>query len=126
MNTRALLGIAAAALICSLPISTAALAQEAAQSSEESAEQEDFADFKKVVVTGTRLRVGDPTANVDVVTAEMIAERGLTTVEDVIRDIPQNFSSLNSGTNLRDDAVFDNVELVYCPINKLYNREPLH
>ena len=60
-----------------------------------------------IVVTGTRLDVQDQSARVDVVTAEEIAARGLSTTEDVIRSIPQNFSSINSATNLRNDNDLD-------------------
>lgn len=54
----------------------------------------------EVIVTGTRLRGGDPTARVEVITAEEIAMQGLSTAEDIIRSLPQNFSTINSSNSL--------------------------
>ena len=62
----------------------------------DTAEADDEEIVEEVIVTGTRLRGGDPTARVDVITADDIARQGLTTVEDVIRSLPQNFSTINS------------------------------
>ena len=52
------------------------------------------------VVTGSRLIQGDPTARVFTITAEDIAKRGISSVEDVIRTIPQIFSSINTTNNM--------------------------
>ena len=52
------------------------------------------------VVTGSRLIEGDPTARVLTITAEDIAKRGISSVEDVIRTIPQIFSSINTTNNM--------------------------
>lgn len=57
-------------------------------------------DYEELVVTGTRLTTPDLSRRVFTITAEMIAARGLVTTEDIIRSIPQNFSSINSATNL--------------------------
>ena len=51
-----------------------------------------------VVVSATRL-LHDPTARVQVITAEEIAARGLATTEDILRAIPQNFASINTYNN---------------------------
>ncbi len=51
-------------------------------------------------VTGSRLAQGDPTARVLTITAEDIAKRGVSSVEDVIRTIPQIFSSINGTNNM--------------------------
>ena len=75
----------------------AAAAQEAEA---DTAEADDERVVEEVIVTGTRLQGGDPTARVDVVTADDIARQGLTTVEDVIRSLPQNFSTINSSNSL--------------------------
>ncbi len=53
-------------------------------------------EVEVVIVTGTRLQGGDETARVEVITAEDIARQGLTSFEDVVRSIPQNFSTINS------------------------------
>lgn len=73
----------------------------------EASEAEDEAAVEEMTVVGTRLKVGDPTARVDFITAEDIAVSGLTSAEEVIRSIPQNFSSINRGTNLAIDGVLD-------------------
>ena len=75
------------------------------------AEQADEEVVEEVIVTGTRLQGGDPTARVDVVTADDIARQGLTTVEDVIRSLPQNFSTINSSNSLLfgSDLLDDNL-----------------
>lgn len=74
----------------------------AAAQEEESAvaEQDDEDIVEEVIVTGTRLLGGDPTARVDVITAEEIARQGLSSFEDVIRSLPQNFSTINSSNSL--------------------------
>jgi len=53
----------------------------------------------EIVVTGTRLSVGDPTARIDVMTFEDIRARGLSTIEDVLRSIPQNFIGFGNFSN---------------------------
>ena len=73
----------------------------------EAPETDDEAPVEEVTVVGTRLKVGDPSARVDFITAEDIAISGLTSAEEVIRSIPQNFSSINRGTNLAIDGVLD-------------------
>jgi len=57
-------------------------------------------ELEPTAVTGTRLTGGDPTARVLTITAEDIAKRGISSVEDVIRTIPQVFSSINGTTNM--------------------------
>ena len=74
-----------------------AMAQETDADDADSGEEE---VVEEVIVTGTRLQGGDPTARVDVITADEIARQGLTTVEDVIRSLPQNFSTINSSNSL--------------------------
>lgn len=85
-----------------------------AAAQEDSAAVEQADDGKvveEVIVTGTRLQGGDPTARVDVITADEIARQGLTSVEDVIRSIPQNFSTINSSNSLLfgSDLLDDNL-----------------
>ena len=91
------LGVLAVAV--ALPLGTAgAQGVEAADSGQETADEGQVEE--EIVVTGTRLSGGDPTARVEVITAEDIAMQGLTTFEDVIRSLPQNFSTINSTNNL--------------------------
>ena len=67
---------------------------------QEAEEEVDYDDVVEVVATGTRLSSPDLSRRVEVMSAEEIAARGLSTAEDIIRAIPQNFSSINSATNL--------------------------
>ena len=57
-------------------------------------------EFDEIITTGTRLGRRDLSARVETITADEIEARGLATLEDVIRSIPQNYSSINSATNL--------------------------
>jgi iron complex outermembrane receptor protein len=52
-----------------------------------------------ITVVGTRLKGGDRSARVEVITNEDIESLGLSSVEDILRTIPQNFSSINSSNN---------------------------
>ncbi|MYD95793.1 MAG: TonB-dependent receptor plug domain-containing protein [Gammaproteobacteria bacterium] len=79
-------------VVCGLLAGTAA--------AEETQEDEEEAATEVVIVTGTRLDGGDPTARVLVITAEDIKAQGASTFEDVIRSIPQNFSTINSSNSL--------------------------
>ena len=91
------LGVLAVAV--ALPAGTAlAQGEEDADSGQEADDEGQVEE--EIVVTGTRLLGGDPTARVQVITAEDIAMQGLTTFEDVIRSLPQNFSTINSTNNL--------------------------
>ena len=53
-----------------------------------------------MIVTGTRLLQRDPTPRLVMITAEDIAKRGVSSVEDVIRSIPQIFSTINNTTHM--------------------------
>ena len=62
---------------------------------------------EEITVVGTRLETPDPTQRLEVITEEMIQARGLSTAEDIVRSIPQNFSSINSATNLDPNGGVD-------------------
>lgn len=79
-------------------IALPAAAQGEDEDGDTSADDQEVVD--EVIVTGTRLVGGDPTARVEVISAEDIAMQGLTTFEDVIRSLPQNFATINSANNL--------------------------
>lgn len=66
-------------------------------------EEEEPLKLGAQTVTGTRLVQGNPAARVLTITAEDIARRGISTVEDVVRTIPQIFSSINA-TNTMDQS----------------------
>ena len=53
-----------------------------------------------MIVTGTRLLHGDATARIATITADDIAKRGVSSVEDAIRGIPQTFSTINNTTHM--------------------------
>ena len=53
--------------------------------------------FEDVVTTGTRIQGTSPAAPVVQISRAEIEARGLSSVEDIIRYIPQNFSSTTSG-----------------------------
>ena len=61
----------------------------------------------EIVSTGTRLLSADPSARIEVITAEQIKARGVATVEEILRIIPQHFSTISNTTNLEIDGVLD-------------------
>lgn len=85
-----------AAILVSL-LALTAVADEAVDPAD--ADDEAAKKYDEIVVTGTRLLKGDPTARVDVITSEDIEARGLSTAEQVIRSIPQNLSTINITSN---------------------------
>lgn len=54
-----------------------------------------------VEVTGSRLRSGDVTSKVTVITAEEIQARGVNSVEELMRTLPQNVATIGDITNQR-------------------------
>jgi len=76
---------------------------------EDTGSDEDTADLGRLQVTGSRLAGGDPTARVYTITAGDIAAQGLSSVEDIVRSIPFNFSSINGQTNMRVDGTDQNL-----------------
>ena len=82
-------------LICCF-LTESTIAQEAVQEPE----AEDDAVVETMVVTGSRLGIGDRTANIVSIDAAEIERRGVATVEELIRTIPFAFSSLNSQSNM--------------------------
>jgi iron complex outermembrane receptor protein len=54
-----------------------------------------------IQVTGSRLQNGDPTAHLTVITAKEIQARGVTSVEELIRTLPQNVATIGAITNDR-------------------------
>ena len=62
--------------------------------------EEEPLEIEKSVVTGSRLKGGDPTARILTITSEDIAKRGLSSIEEIIRTIPQIFSSNNSTNSM--------------------------
>ncbi|WP_269219367.1 TonB-dependent receptor domain-containing protein [Brevundimonas vesicularis] len=56
---------------------------------------------ESVEVTGSRLATGDPTSRVIVISKEEIQARGVTSVEQLIRTLPQNVNTIGAVTNER-------------------------
>ena len=73
---------------------------QAQQRQEQEPAADDGDDAEIIIVVGTRLTTGDPSARVMVIDVEEIKSRGVTTVEEIIRSIPHNFSTINSFNNL--------------------------
>ena len=63
------------------------------------AEEEEPLELEKQVVTGSRLPGGDPTARVYSYTAEDIAARGVSTLEEFFRTLPWTYPSITTQTN---------------------------
>ena len=88
------------ALIALLLSSNLVFAQDDSDTGEATEEDIELNIEEEITIVGTRLGSPDPSQRIEVITAEMIQARGLSTAEDIIRSIPQNFSSINSATNL--------------------------
>jgi outer membrane receptor protein involved in Fe transport len=58
--------------------------------------------LEEIVVTGSHLRtsIAKSASPVTVITQEEIKKRGLNSVEDIIRSLPQNFSTINAAASL--------------------------
>ena len=67
---------------------------------EEQADDEARSDPEEIVVTGTRLRDAISGVPIVVVTRQDMLLRGLGSVEDLVRSLPQNFSDVNAAATL--------------------------
>ena len=102
-NTYKSYGIAILLLAMALPALASAQdveEEEAAQEEQTAAPvEEDALELRGQTVTGSRLVGGDPTARVYSFSAEDIATRGVSSIEELMRTLPWAFSSINSQTN---------------------------
>jgi len=73
------------------------LAQQEADDDSNEATAEEALELAAQVVTGSRLRGGVSASPVFVLTREEIDRRGLQDIEDIIRYIPQNYSTMTAG-----------------------------
>lgn len=56
-------------------------------------------DLEEVVVTGSAIRNVNPTSSVETYTAEDISRMGVSSIEDFLRKLPQNYSGHNTFTS---------------------------
>ena len=63
-------------------------------------EQDDEEEMETVVVTGSRLSTGFGASPIFEISHEEINARGLTNIEDIVRYLPQNFSTITNGGSL--------------------------
>lgn len=92
------------AIILALCIPAFGLAQETSTSDQQQVDdsadtEEEPVDLAEQVVTGSRLEGGDPTARVYSYTAEEIAARGVSTLEEFFRTLPWTYPSITTQTN---------------------------
>jgi iron complex outermembrane recepter protein len=69
------------------------------EQAEKKAEKKKTDGLEEIVVTGSRLRDIQPTSHVVIITSEDIAREGASTAADIIRQLPQNFSTVNQATS---------------------------
>ena len=92
-------------VILSLCIPAFGLAQETSTDDQQPVESDSEAtveepvEITEQVVTGSRLEGGDPTARVYSYTAEEIAARGVSTLEEFFRTLPWTYPSITTQTN---------------------------
>ena len=93
------------AIILFLCIPAFGLAQETSTDDQQQVEpdpaatEEEPVELTEQVVTGSRLEGGDPTARVYSYTAEEIAARGVSTLEEFFRTLPWTYPSITTQTN---------------------------
>lgn len=77
------------------------------------AEDDEPVELEPQTVTGSRLTQGDPTALVYTFTAEDIARRGVSNLEELFRTVPWNFSTINTQTNMgtQRDSIFEDTDV---------------
>ena len=73
---------------------------ESDEDEEAESEEEDVLELSEQTVTGSRLEGGDPTARVYSFSAEDIAARGISSLEELLRTLPWSFPTLTTQTNL--------------------------
>ena len=80
-----------------------------AKAEDEEAEQEEEVpvELEAQRVTGSRLQGGDPTANVISITAEELARRGISTMEELFRQMPWAYGSNTSQSSRYYEAPAD-------------------
>lgn len=88
------LGTALASALLAVPMP--AVAQDA-QSDELEQDEEKARQLEVMTVTGSRLRSGPEAFPITVITRPEIDARGLTSIEDIVRYLPQNFSTITNG-----------------------------
>jgi iron complex outermembrane receptor protein len=69
------------------------------------AEEDEPLELSEQTVTGSRLERGDPTALIYTLTAEDIARRGVSNLEELFRTLPWAFSTINTQTNMGNQQV---------------------
>ena len=63
-------------------------------------DEEENQRLEIMTVTGSRLRTGPDASPITVITRPEIDARGLTSIEDIVRYLPQNFSTITNGGSL--------------------------
>ncbi len=67
------------------------------EASETDQDEDEARELEVMTVTGSRLRTGPAASPVTVITRADIDARGLTNIEDIVRYLPQNFSTITNG-----------------------------
>lgn len=91
-------GVAAAVSLAS--VGSLASGEETGTGSEKEESSKETKEIEEIVVTGTVLRNVYPTSPVTTITREDIDKLGVHSAEDIVRSLPQNFSSLNAASSL--------------------------
>jgi iron complex outermembrane receptor protein len=66
------------------------------------AQEGEYEEIEEIVVTGSRMLGGSETVKVIFMTAEDIKMRGLSSITDIIRSIPQNYNGLTRYSGVED------------------------
>ena len=85
--------------------------EEEQEADEDDAVVEEPVELKQQVVTGSRLEGGDPTAWVHSFTAEDIASRGVSSIEELFRTLLWSFPSITTQTNMNVGGNADDTDI---------------
>ena len=61
-------------------------------------------DVEKILITGSRIENAAPTTQVITINRDDIETRGFSSVEDILKSLPQNFSGMSTATTSNDTA----------------------
>ncbi|PPT77608.1 TonB-dependent receptor [Xanthomonas arboricola pv. populi] len=85
-----------------------ASSEQEGENREDGEDGEDGATLERIEVTGSRLQHGDVTSRIIIIDQEEIKSRGVSSVEELIRTLPQNVATIGTITNERSKGPLSN------------------
>ncbi|RIV89510.1 TonB-dependent receptor [Aurantiacibacter xanthus] len=109
------------ALAAGLAAAQPAAAQDSGNSASDHSDTQNITlDGKTTItVTSSRIKSGDPSVKVEVITEEEIRDRGVTSVEELIQTLPQNLATIGTITNERARGPLRDSSRTLAPVGEL-------